>query len=89
MEIKFPNKLRSYRRYKGYSLKKVARILGYANTSTVAKWERGVAAPSLVQVFRLARIYGIDVHLLYDELWESVESEVSLLVQDTEPNITN
>ena len=55
MEIsRVPNKLKSYRRCCGYSQKKVARMLGLADTSTLSRWEHGIAVPGMVQVFSLA-----------------------------------
>ena len=90
MEIsRFPNKLKTYRRCSGYSQKKVARILGFKDTSTLSRWEHGLTVPSIVQVFRLARIYRALPHELYDELWASFDSEKSLLVLDEEPFTTN
>ncbi|MBL7737799.1 MAG: helix-turn-helix transcriptional regulator [Chitinophagaceae bacterium] len=86
MEIRrFPNKLRSYRRCNGYSQKKVARMLGLADTSTLSRWEHGISNPGIVQVFRLARLYRTLPHVLYDELWIELETEFSLLAQSHEP----
>ena len=90
MEIsRFPNKLKTYRRCSGYSQKKVARILGFADTSTISRWEHGLTVPSIVQVFRLARIYRALPHELFDELWASSDIEKSLLVQNGEPFNSN
>lgn len=90
MEIsRAPNKLRMFRRCSGYSQKKVARILGLADTSTLSRWEHGVSVPGLVQVFRLSRIYHTLPHELFDELWNRIDSEYSLLAQDTEPFTSN
>lgn len=90
MEIsRFPNKLRFYRRCCEYSQKKVARMLGLAGTSLITRWEHGTAYPSLVQVFRLARMYQVTPQHLFDELWFQIDSEFSLLAQQNEPVNTN
>lgn len=86
MEIHpYPNKLRSYRRCAGYSQKKVSRMLALPDTSMLSRWEHGMGFPKLLQLFRLARIYNIYPHQLYDDLWQGVEPGESLLVQDNEP----
>jgi len=64
-------------------------MLGLADTSTISRWEHGVAFPSIVQVFRLARIYNTLPHELFDELWKQVGSEYHLLAQDDEPFTSN
>ena len=86
---RFPNKLKSYRRSCGYSQKKVARILSLADTSTLSRWEHGVATPSIVNVFRLSQIYRTLPQDLYDELWHQADKEFSLLAQDEEPFSNN
>lgn len=73
----------------GYSQKKVARILSLADTSTLSRWEHGVALPGILQVFRLSRIYRTLPHDLYDELWHQADTEFSLLAQDDEPFSSN
>ena len=85
MEIcRFPNKLKTCRRLSGYSRKKVARIIGHADTSTISRWERGIALPGLLQTFHLAQLYQVLPHELYPELWEKLWQETGLLTQDDE-----
>lgn len=83
------NKLKMFRRSFGFSQKKVARVLGLADTSTLSKWEHGVTLPGTVQVFRLARIYQTLPHELFDELWNQHDSVGGLLAQDAEPFTAN
>jgi transcriptional regulator with XRE-family HTH domain len=90
MEIsRFHNKLKVFRRCQGYSQKKVARMLGFADTSTISRWEHGVAFPSIMQTFRLARIYHTLPHELFDDIWKQVGTEYHLLAQDDEPFSSN
>jgi transcriptional regulator with XRE-family HTH domain len=79
---RFPNKLKAFRLQKGYSRKKMARMLGLADPSMLSRWERGVSMPSIVQVFRLARIYNTYPHELFDELWLQYEDTGNLLTLD-------
>lgn len=86
MEIgRFPNRLKTLRRSCGYSRKRVARILGYADTSALSRWELGVALPGLLQTLQLAHLYQTLPHELFDELWERIGGDCSLLASDEEP----
>lgn len=90
MEIRrYPNKLKMFRRTNGYSQKKVARLLDFADTSTLSRWEHGATLPNTMQVLRLARIYHTVPHELYDEFWNQLEAETNLLAQDAEPFSSN
>jgi transcriptional regulator with XRE-family HTH domain len=85
MEIKeFPNKLKSFRRQRGYSRKKVARVLGHADTSTLSRWERGLVLPGLLQTFHLARIYNVLPHELFITLWNELAKDQSLSALEEE-----
>jgi len=85
MEIgQFPNKLKSFRRINGFSRKKVARIIGHSDTSTLSRWERGIVLPGILQVFQLSRMYHTLPHDLFDELWNDLEKDESLLTSDDE-----
>jgi DNA-binding XRE family transcriptional regulator len=83
------NKLKLFRRCKGYSQKYVARMLGLSDTSTLSRWEHGLALPGIMHTFRLARIYHTLPHELFADLWNQVGSEYDLLAQDEEPFSTN
>lgn len=80
-----PNNLREYRHCQALSLKKVARILGLADDCTLSRWETGKVYPNIMQVFRLARIYKVLPHQLYEELWQQLEDEFRLLAPKDEP----
>jgi transcriptional regulator with XRE-family HTH domain len=86
---RYPNKLKLFRHSKGYSRKKVARMVGLADPSQLSKWERGIVIPNLLQVLLLARIYQTHPHELFDELWKQVGNQYNLLAQHPEPSINN
>ena len=75
---RYPNKLKMFRHCQGYSQKKVARFLGLDNTSMLSRWENGISIPSLMLVFKLARIYQVEPTELYEELWNYFESSENL-----------
>ena len=60
-------------------------MLGLVDTSMLSRWEHGAAMPSIVQVFRLARIYHTLPHELFTELWNQNIPEAYLLAQNEEP----
>lgn len=66
---RIPNKLKMYRRKSGYSRKRVARLLGYSDTSMLSLFENGRALPGVLQVLKLARLYHALPHELFDEMW--------------------
>lgn len=72
---RFPNSIRMYRRMYGHSQKKVARLLGLATPAMLSRWELGMATPSLIQIFQLARLYQILPHELYPSLWEQLGTD--------------
>lgn len=90
MEIgRYPNKLKMFRHCCGYSQKKVARLLGLADTSTLSRWEHGISLPGMAHTFRLAHIYQTLPHELFIDLWNNIVTQSDLLTQETEPFNTN
>jgi transcriptional regulator with XRE-family HTH domain len=66
-----PNTLRMHREQAGLFQKDVARILNLDCMDRISRWENGVAMPSVVNLFRLASIYGVLPHDLYPGLVEA------------------
>ena len=83
---RFPNKLKKYRRCAGYSQKKLARLLGLSDTALISRWEHGIVLPQMRYVFRLSRMYHTLPHLLFEDFWNSFDTEENLLAHD-EPDI--
>src|SRR5690349_6085246 len=59
--VTIPENLRLFRVRKGLRQEDVAESMDIAQ-STVSKWERGEAAPDLVESSRLAKLYGVTVN---------------------------
>ena len=70
------NHLRKYRKARGLSQRDAARILGYANSSRLSKWERGNCLPNSRNLFRLAAAYRTLVDALYIDVLRDVRKEV-------------
>jgi transcriptional regulator with XRE-family HTH domain len=89
MEIRrFPNKLKMFRYCQGYSQKKVARLLGFSDTSTLSRWERGYSVPGLIQLLQLARIYHVEPQELFEQLRQTIDTDLNLLAHE-EPFSSN
>ena len=65
MQITIQNKLREHRLKIGLRQLDVADKLGFCTTDRISKWEKGTAHPSIFNLFKLAKIYGVKADELY------------------------
>lgn len=70
------NRLRRYRRDRGFSQRTVARLLHLESTSMISRWEQGRSLPSTMNLFRLAAVYCTLVDSLYQDFIRSVRSKL-------------
>lgn len=70
------NQLRKYRKARGLKQREAARILGFADASSLSRWEQGVCLPSVKNLFRLAALYRTLVDALYIDAVRAVREEV-------------
>jgi DNA-binding XRE family transcriptional regulator len=71
-----PNQLRKYRKARGLTQRTVARILGFADASSISRWEQGVCLPTMRNMFRLAAIYRTLVDALYIDVLRTIREEI-------------
>jgi hypothetical protein len=64
-------------------------MIGLSDRSVLSRWERGLAVPGIVQVFRLARIYRVLPHELYEGLWKRIDREIELRKSNEELLMSN
>ena len=90
---RYPNRLKKFRRLFCFSQKEVARLVGLADASLLSRWEKGISLPTLVYLFRLARIYKTMPTEMYTDLWQLVSNEMTVkennLLTHAGPLITN
>ena len=67
-----PNNLRAHRIKAGLRQLDVARALGLESTDRISRWENGSAVPHILNLFKLARLYGTQPEKLYVELFSNV-----------------
>lgn len=61
-------RLRLYREANGYTQDKLSEILGFANRSTISRWEKGEQQPRLEDLARLSQLYGCSLNELIGNL---------------------
>ncbi len=79
----FSRFLRDKRKEAGLSQVEVAKKLGYSSSQFVSNWERGVAAPPLRTLRRIASLYGLSDRNIFDRIRDMafVELEENLKFQ--------
>lgn len=60
----------------GYRQKEVAVLLGFANTNRISRWEKGLAFPGMVNLFKLSIIYRTFPNELYFDLLVELRHQV-------------
>jgi transcriptional regulator with XRE-family HTH domain len=71
-----PNQLRKYRKARGLKQRDAARILGFADSSRISRWERGLCLPTANNLFKLAAAYRTLVDALYIDVLRDIREEV-------------
>lgn len=60
-----PNTLREHRKQVFLRQKDVARVLGFKSPARISKWEKGLKYPHVVNLFKMAKLYGVIAEELY------------------------
>src|ERR1039457_5210186 len=68
-----PNMLRFYRKQAGLRQVDVAAKLGFTSYDRISHWEKGLAFPSVTNLFRLSALYKVSAQELYTELFKAIE----------------
>ena len=71
-----PNSLRCRREHAGLRQCDVAKALGLVSSDRISHWEKGVAVPNIVNLFKLSVLYNVPPQKLYEELFMAVEHEI-------------
>ncbi len=66
------NNLKEFRTEVGLRQLDVACRLGFISTERISKWEKGLAFPSMFNLFKLAVIYNKLPHELYPEYFKNL-----------------
>jgi DNA-binding XRE family transcriptional regulator len=71
------NKLRMHRRALGFSQELVAKIIGVRHKTVISSWERGTNLPSLINTFKLAGVYHVQVENLFFDMMDKIRKDVT------------
>src|SRR5438552_16533267 len=80
------NQLRKYRKARGLKQREAARILGFADASSLSRWEQGVCLPSSINMLRLAALYRTLVDALYIDALRAIRKEICTREADLLPH---
>jgi transcriptional regulator with XRE-family HTH domain len=69
------NNLRDIRVSLGLKQIDVAQMLGHASPDRISHWEKGMAFPGMVNLFKLSLIYKVRPEQLYENLYKSLADE--------------
>ena len=72
----YKNRLREHRKKHKLLQSQVAQLLGFTSTDRISFWERGTAAPSIVNLFKLCHIYRASPFDLYHDLTDITDDEI-------------
>ena len=79
-----PNNLKKFRRMYGYKQEQVTDFLGLKSTNRISRWEKGLATPSIKNLFKLSILYNTLADQLYSDhirdIKRNMTSEEKLLV---------
>ncbi len=75
-KTRFKNRLAEIRKQRGLGQRQVARLLGHAEVTELARLERGLAVPDLRCALKLAQIYKFPVRVMLDEYYDACREEV-------------
>jgi transcriptional regulator with XRE-family HTH domain len=70
------NKVTIYRRRMGFSQRRVARLLGFRDSSMLSRYEHGQSLPSLGIAFRLSIVLRVPVEFLFPKLYEDLRTRI-------------
>jgi len=70
------NNLKRLRLGRGLRQQDVAMLIGIAYPDRISHWEKGTAVPSIINLFRLAKIYETLPHKLYLTLSRKLSNEM-------------
>lgn len=73
----FSNSLRSNRKRIGLLQSEVADRLQLDCVNRISRWEKGSSVPSIINLFKLAALYGVPPQELYPDMYRSVQQHVS------------
>ena len=66
------NKIRHYRNLANLKQTELAQLLGFIHEDRICHWEKGVAFPSITNMFKMCKIFKVKPHELYEGYYEEI-----------------
>ena len=88
-ENHFQNNLKELRKKAGLRQLDVAKRLGHTSADRISHWEKGLAAPGLVNLFKLSAIYDAPPEYFYAELYETIARSVKSETEEPHQGASN
>ena len=73
MKKQITNNLLEFRHRAGLLQSDVATALGVVSSDSISHWEKGRSMPRLVNLFKLAHLYGVSRATLYSDLFKATK----------------
>ena len=73
---KTKNRLASFRRERGYSQRRVARLLGHRSHGALSSYERGRVMPTLTMALKLEIILRTPVAFLFPDIYDRLRAGI-------------
>lgn len=72
----YPNYLRELRKARGVLQSDVAKMLGHTSSDRISHWEKGLALPGIINLFKLSIIYRVPSEDIYPDLHKSITNDL-------------
>lgn len=76
-ETHFQNNLKRIRKNSGLRQVDVAEMLGHMSADRISHWEKGFAAPGLVNLFKLSILFKTPPQELYPKLYAEIQDDLN------------
>jgi transcriptional regulator with XRE-family HTH domain len=80
------NRLASFRRRRGYSQRRVARLLGHKSHGALSSYERGRVLPTMTTALKLEIVLRTPVAFLFPHVYETLRNEIRAKEDQLEGN---
>jgi len=67
------NKLKELRLSRNLKQQDVAKLIGLTSQDRISHWEKGSSIPSLINLFRLSKLFAVSVEEMYPSVYSFIQ----------------